>query len=46
MVEKWPLKTVETNTALCRQVPGQKLPVYRNSWAPDNEDNYLYNFVM
>ena len=30
MVEKWPLKTVEINTALCRQVPGQKLPVQTN----------------
>ena len=28
MVEKWPLKTVETNTALCPQIPSPKLTVW------------------
>ena len=28
MVEQWPLKTVETNTALCPQIPSRKLPVW------------------
>ena len=27
-VEKWPLKTVEINTALCPQIPSPKLPVW------------------
>ena len=27
-VEKWPLKTVEINTALCPQIPSTKLPVW------------------